>query len=88
MKRKADFMMQNVRRRKIASPARRAMMELNGVITLNDTAACVVGTAGRRVLTGPTDRGRGGAVDVATGIASADVQTFLDEITRLGLLAP
>jgi hypothetical protein len=88
MKRKADFMMQNVGGEKLLVPLGAQMMELNGVITLNDTAACVWELLAEECSLDQLTEAVAERFDVATGIASADVQTFLDEITRLGLLAP
>ena len=41
MKRKTDFIMQNVAGENLLVPLGARMMDLNGLITLNDTAACV-----------------------------------------------
>ena len=86
MKRKADFMMQNISGEKLLVPLGAQVMNMNGLVTLNDTAVCVWGLLAQErsldeLTAAVTER-----FDVIPERARADVQAFLDEITRLGLL--
>jgi hypothetical protein len=86
MKRKADFIMQNLGGKNLLVPLGAQVMDLNGLITLNETATCLwILLAQERSLdeltTAVVER-----FDVADKIARADVQTFVDEIKLLGLL--
>jgi hypothetical protein len=88
MKRTAEFVMRTVDHEKLLVPLGARVTGMNGLITLNDTAAYVWELlAQERTLEGLTE-----AVterfDVAAGVAGDDVQTFVDEIARLGLLEP
>ena len=88
MKRKADFMMQNVGGENLLVPLGTQVMDLNGLITLNDTAAYVWELLAEEHS---LDELAGAVVeqfDVDPESAHVDVQTFVDEITRLGLLEP
>ena len=86
MKRKADFVLQNVAGENLLVPIGAQVMDLNGLITLN--------AAGRYLwellaedrsldhLAGAlTER-----FDVGLERARADAQVFLDEIAHIGLL--
>ena len=88
MKRKADFMMQNVGGENLLVPLGAQVMDLNGLITLNDTAACVWELLAEERPLDELTAAVAERFDVAAGIARDDVQTFVDEITRLGLLEP
>jgi hypothetical protein len=87
MKRKNDFMMQNVGGGvTLLVPLGAQVMDLNGFVTLNDTAACVW----ELLAQDRTADELAGAVaeefDVDAATARADVQAFLDEIAGMGLL--
>jgi hypothetical protein len=86
VKRKEGFVMQNVGGENLLVPLGAQVMDLNGLVILNDTGACVweLLTQERSVddLAGAIAE----QFDVDTERARADVQTFLDEIARLGLL--
>jgi hypothetical protein len=88
MKRKADFMMQNVGGENLLVPLGAQVMDLNGIITLNDTAACVWELLAEERSLDELTAAVAERFDVAAGIARDDVRTFVDEITRLGLLEP
>lgn len=79
-------MMQNVGGENLLVPLGAQVMNLNGLIILNDTAACVWELlAEERSLDELTDA-MVERFDVAPGIARANLQIFVDEITRQGLL--
>ena len=64
------------------------VMDMNGLVTMNETAVCVW-----KMLTEDRTLDELAAAvveefDVAPERASADVQVFIDEITRMGLLEP
>jgi len=86
MKRKADFVLQNVGGENLLVPIGAQVMDLNGLITLNATGRCLWELLAQ-------DRS---AEDLAAALperfevdiqrARADVQVFIEEITRIGLL--
>ena len=88
MKRKADFMMQNVGGENLLVPLGAQVMDLNGLITLNDTAACVWELLAQERSLDELTAAVAERFDVTPERARADAQTFVDEITRLGLLEP
>lgn len=88
MKRKADFIMQNVGGENLLVPLGAQVLDLNGLITLNDTAACVWELLAHECSLDKLAAAVAERFDVAAATARADVQTFVDEITRLGLLEP
>ncbi len=81
-------MMQNVGGENLLVPLGAQVMDLNGLITLNDTAACVWELLAEERSLDELAAAVAEWFDVAAEIARADVQTFVDEITRLGLLEP
>ena len=87
MKRKPDFMMQNVGGENLVVPLGAQVMDLNGLITLNDTAACVWELLAQECSLAELAAAVAKRFDVTPERARADVQTFLDEIARLGMLA-
>ena len=86
MKRKADFIMQNVGGENILVPLGAQVMDMNGLITLNDTAACVWGLLDEERSLDELTAAVAEGFDVDSETARADVRAFLDDITRLGLL--
>lgn len=88
MKRKADFLMQNIGGENLLVPLGAQVMNLNGLITLNDTAACVWELLAEERSLDELTVVVAERFDVTAEIARADVQTFVDEITGLGLLEP
>lgn len=88
MKRNADFVMQNVGSECLLVPLGAQVINLNGLIILNDTAACMWELLAEErsldeLVVALVER-----FDVIPERAHADVQTFVDEIARLGLLEP
>ena len=81
-------MMQNVGGGILLVPLGAQVMNLKGLVTLNDTGACVwkmlVEERSLDELTAAVSE----HFDVASETARDDVQAFVDEIARLGLLEP
>ena len=86
MKRKPNFMMQNVGGANILVPLGEKVIDLNGIVTLNDTAAfmwdiladdCTVEELADRVVA---------EYDVAYNAALNDVQIFINDLSKLGAL--
>lgn len=86
MKRKADFMMQNVGGENLLVPLGAQVMDMNGLVTLNDTGACVWDLLAQDRMADELATAVAERFDVNTATARADVQTFLDEIAGMGLL--
>ena len=86
MKRKADFMMQNIGGENLLVPLGAQVMDLNGLIILNDTAACAWELLAEERMLDELAVAVAEQFDVAAEIARADLRIFVDEITRLGLL--
>ena len=86
MKRKADFIMQNVGGENILVPLGAQVMDMNGLITLNDTAACIWELLDEERSLDELTAAVAEGFDVDSETARADVRAFLDDITRLGLL--
>ena len=86
MKRKADFIMQNVGGENLLVPLGAQVMDLNGLVILNDTGACVWNLLAEDRTADELASAVAEQFDVDAATAHADVQTFLDEIARLGLL--
>jgi hypothetical protein len=86
MKRKSDFIMQNVGGENLLVPLGAQVMNLNGLITLNDTAACVWELLAEDHTVDELATAVAECFDVTTEIARMDVQHFMDEIAKIGLL--
>jgi hypothetical protein len=87
MKRKADFLMQNVGGENLLVPLGAQVMDLNGLITLNDTGACVWELLAQERTADELAIAVAAQFEVDAATARADVQTFLDDIAKLGMLA-
>ena len=81
-------MMQNVAGENLLVPLGAQVMDLNGLIILNDTAACVWELLAQERTLDELAAAVAERFDVAAEIVRADVQTFVDEIARMGLLEP
>lgn len=88
MKRKNDFIMQDVGGENLLVPLGAQVMDLNGLITLNDTAACVWELLAAERSLDELTAAVAERFDVDHETACADVQTFVDEIAKMGLLEP
>ena len=86
MKRKTDFMMQSVGGANLLVPLGAQVMDLNGFITLNDTAACVWELLDQERSLYELVAAVAERFDITPEIAHTDVQNFLEEINKLGLL--
>lgn len=86
MKRKADFIMQNVGGENLLVPLGAQVMDLNGIITLNDTGVCMWELLAQERSLGELASAVAERFDVTPERARADVQIFLDEIAKMGLL--
>jgi hypothetical protein len=87
MKRKDDFILQNVGGENLLVPIGAQVMDMNGIITLNDTAVCVWELLARERSLDELAAKVAERFDVIPERARADVQTFLDEIAKLGMMA-
>jgi hypothetical protein len=88
MKRKADFMLQNVGGENLLVPLGVQVMNMNGLITLNDTATCVWELLAEERTPDELTAALAERFDVTPESAHADVKVFLDEIAKMGLLEP
>ena len=88
MKPKADFLMQSIGGVNLLVPLGAQVMDLNGLITLNDTAACVWELLAQERSLEELAAAVAERFEVFPERARADVQTFVEEIARLGLLEP
>jgi hypothetical protein len=88
MKHKADFMMRNIGGAHLLVPFGGEVKDLNGFITLNDTAACVWELLANERSLDELALGVAERFDVAASTARDDVRTFVDEMVRLGTLEP
>jgi len=79
-------MMQSVGGENLLVPLGARVMDLNGLITLNNTAACVWELLAQERTLDELTAAVAERFEVDPACAHADVQTFLGEITRLGLL--
>jgi sensor domain CHASE-containing protein len=86
MKRKPDFIMQNVGGENLLVPLGAQVMDMNGIITLNDTGACVWELLAQDRTADELASAVAERFDVDAATARADVQTFLDEIAKMGMI--
>lgn len=86
IKRKIDFILQDIGGEKMLVPIGSQVMDMNGLVTLNDTAACVWELLAEDRTVDDLAAAVAEQFDVAPERARADVQIFIDEITRMGLL--
>ncbi len=86
MKHKPDFISQNIDDEKILVPIGSQVMNMNGLITLNETAAFVWELLTEDRTLDELAAAVAEQFDVVPERARIDVQIFIDEITRMGLL--
>ncbi len=86
MKRKSDFMMQNVGGENLLVPLGAQVMDLNGLITLNATGRCLWELLAQDRSVEELAAALLEKFEVDIQSARTDVQVFLEEITRIGLL--
>jgi len=88
MKRKPDFVMRKIGDDNLLMPGGAQVMNLNGLITLNDTAAYLWELLAKERSLDELAAAVADRFDVAGRVAREDVRIFVDEITRLGILEP
>ncbi len=86
MKRKEDFLMQVVGGENLLVPLGAQVVKMNGLLVLNATARCVWDLLAEDRSLDELAAAVAAQFDVDNARARTDVQTFLDEISRLGLL--
>jgi hypothetical protein len=86
MKRKADFVMQNVGGENLLVPIGGQVLDTNGLVTLNATGRCLWELLAQERSVEDLAGALTEKFEVDGERAKADVQAFLDEITRIGLL--
>ncbi len=86
MKRKDDFVLQNVGGEYILVPIGQRVLDLNGIITLNPTGHHVWELLAEHRSVEELTAGVVEHFDIEPERARADIKTFLDEISRLGLV--
>ena len=87
MKRKEDFMLQTVGGEKLLVPLGSQVVDMNGLVVLNATGACVWEALAEERSVEELAALVAEQFEVDGDRARADVQAFVDEIGRLGLLA-
>ncbi len=88
MKRKADFKLQRIGGDVLLVPLAAQVKQLNGIITLNDVAACLWDQLAEDRSVDQLAASVLERFDVTAGIALDDVRVFVAEMTRLGLVEP
>jgi hypothetical protein len=86
MKRRQDFLLQDVAGEKLLVPLGAQVMDLNGLVILNDTAACVWTLLEQERSLDELSAALADRFDVGLETAAADIRTFIDEARRQGLL--
>jgi hypothetical protein len=88
MKRNNDFIMQTIGGEALLVPLGARVMDMNGLVTLNGTAACVWELLAAECSLDELAAALEERFDVDLDTAKSDVQTFTDEIAKIGLLEP
>lgn len=88
MKRNNDFIMQTIGGEALLVPLGARVMDMNGLVTLNGTAACVWELLAAERSLDELAAALEERFDVDLDTAKSDVQTFTDEIAKIGLLEP
>jgi proteasome assembly chaperone (PAC2) family protein len=86
VKRKDDFIMQNVGGENLLVPLGVQMMNLNGLVILSDTGAYVWELLAAERTLDELAMAVADQFEVDETTARGDVQAFLDEIARLGMV--
>ena len=86
VKRDGRFVLQQVSGEYLLVPIGSQVMDTNGLVTLNDTGAFLWRLPLEELSVGELAAALAREFDVDISTASADVQTFLDEITGMGLM--
>ena len=86
MKRKPDFAMQNVGGEYLLVPLGAQVMDMNGIITLNATGACIWEALEVERTTDEVAALVAERFDVALEQARADVEVYVAQIAEMGLI--
>ena len=86
MRRKDNFVMQNVGGENLLVPLGAQVMDMNAIITLNVTSGFILSLLDQDRSLDELAAAVVERFEVDPAHARADIQTFLDEITGLGLL--
>lgn len=86
MKRKENVAMRNIGGENLLVPLGAQVMNLNGLITLNETAACLWEILAQERTADELAAILSERFEVTVERAHVDVQTFLTEITKLGVI--
>ena len=86
MKRKENFLLQTVGGEKLLVPLGAQVIDLNGLIILNETAARVWELLAEEQSVEELSTAVMERFDVTADVARHDVRAFVEEIARLGLL--
>ena len=86
MQRNDNFMLKNVGGVTLLTPLGAKVMDINGLVLLNETGCCVWELLAEERTLDELACAVAARFDVAPAHARADVQSFLDEITPLGML--
>ena len=86
MKRKADFLMEHVGGEYLLVPLGAQVVDMNGLIVLNDTGAYLWELLEQDRTVHELATALAERFDVSIETARSDVEIFLDEIDQLGLL--
>lgn len=86
MKRKADFMMENVGGEYLLVPLGAQVMDMNGIITLNDSGAYLWELLEEEHTADELAAALAERFNTTPEQALADVNTFLNQIGELGML--
>ena len=86
MKRKKDFVLQNIGGENLLVPIGAQVMDLNGLVTLNETAVYVWELLEKERTADELAASVAEQFGVDLETAQKDVQVFLEEIKEMGLL--
>ncbi len=86
MKRNEGFLLQNVGGENLLVPLGSQVLDTNAIITLNDTARCVWELLAQQQSLDDLAAAIAEEFDVDPARAREDVQNFLEEIEKVGLL--
>lgn len=86
MKRKPDFIHQTVGGENVLVPIGAQVMDMNGIVSLNEVAAHVWGLLGQERTEEELAEAVADEFEVDAATARADVRAFVREIAALGLI--
>jgi hypothetical protein len=86
MRRSENFMLQHVGGVALLTPLGAQVMDMNGLVILNDTACCVWELLAEERTLDELAAAVAARFTVTPARARADVHTFLDEIAPLGMV--